>query len=295
MLERSTQFPSSPSRTRLAVLGSPIAHSLSPAIHRAAYETLGFDWEYDAIELSGESLPAFLSALDGRWRGLSLTMPLKRDVVSLLDWADPLVELVGGANTVVVSDDGLRGFNTDVEGAMRSILDAGLSELRAVWILGAGATAASLLVAAIRLGASTITVFARTPSKASPLQELGESLGATVIVRQWREAAEISEPPTVIITTVPGGAMDLKFALSVREAAALFDVAYDPWPSAVAQSWFDAGGTVISGHDLLVNQAIAQVRIFASGVADVPLSREADAIDAMRRAVSEQPQAHETS
>ncbi|WP_231604846.1 shikimate dehydrogenase [Salinibacterium sp. SWN139] len=284
-------------RFKLAVLGSPITHSLSPAIHRAAYQTLGFDWEYDAVELTGESLPAFLGALDRRWRGLSLTMPLKRDVVPLLDWADPLVELVGGANTVVVSEGHLRGYNTDVEGALRSFLDAGLSNLDSVWILGAGATAASLLVASIRMGAQSIEIFARTPSKAEPLKELGESLGATVTLRQWREATTATTAttaPTVIITTVPGGAMDLRFAEAVRTTSVLFDVAYDPWPSEIAASWYDAGGTVISGHDLLINQAIAQVRIFAAGTADVPLPHEADAIDAMRAAI-EQPEGHNHS
>jgi shikimate dehydrogenase len=273
-------------RSKLAVLGSPIAHSLSPAIHRAAYATLGFDWDYYAVELSGESLPAFVSELDGRWRGLSLTMPLKRDVVPLLDWADPLVELVGGANTVVVTDHGLRGYNTDVEGAMRSFLDAGLSSLESVWILGSGATAASLLVASIRLGATRIEIFARTPAKAEAVKELGESLGAHVAIRLWGESPSSPELPSAIITTVPGGALDLEFDERVRRSVALFDVAYDPWPSAVAKSWMAVGGTVISGHDLLVNQAIAQVRIFASGTPEVPLAHEAGAIDAMRAAIT---------
>lgn len=274
-----------PERSKLAVLGSPISHSLSPLIHRAAYATLGYDWEYDAIEITGESLPAFLSALDGRWRGLSLTMPLKRDVVPLLDWVDPLVELVGGANTVVISDHGLRGYNTDVEGAMRSFLDAGLSSLESVWILGAGATAASLLVASVRLGASKIEIFARTPAKAEPLQTLGESLGAQVVLRQWKEAPSSDEIPSAVITTVPGGALDVEFDESVRTAAVLFDVAYDPWPSEIAKRWLAVGGTVISGHDLLINQAIAQVRIFAAGTPDLSLTREGDAIDAMREAI----------
>lgn len=272
-------------RTKLAVLGSPISHSLSPAIHRAAYATLGFDWEYDAIELSGESLPAFLNALDGRWRGLSLTMPLKRDVVPLLGWVDPLVELIGGANTVVVTDQGLRGYNTDVEGAMRSFLDVGLSRLETVWILGAGATAASLLVASVRLGATRIEIVARTTSKAELLKALGESLGAEVVVRQWGEPSSSTAVPSAIITTVPGGVMNLEFEEKVRTGAVLFDVAYHPWPSEVAKAWMAVQGTVISGHDLLINQAIAQVRIFAAGTPDVPLVGEADAIDAMRAAI----------
>jgi len=273
------------SRTRLAVLGSPIAHSLSPVIHRAAYATLGFRWEYDPIEVSGESLPSFLASLDSRWRGLSLTMPLKRDVVPLLDWADPLVGLVGGANTVVISDAGVRGFNTDVEGAMRSFLDAGIGQLDSVWIVGAGATAASLMVASARLGATSVEIFARTPAKAAVLEQLGRTLGVSVTVRGWGDGPVSATPPTAIISTVPGGAMDLAFDEALRTSTVLFDVAYDPWPSAIASDWYKVGGTVISGHDLLINQAIAQVRIFAGGSPDKPLSHEADAIDAMRSAL----------
>ncbi|EAR24431.1 shikimate 5-dehydrogenase [marine actinobacterium PHSC20C1] len=272
-------------RTRLAVLGAPISHSLSPVIHRAAYDALGFDWQYDPIELTGESLPEFLRTLDSRWRGLSLTMPLKRDVVPLLDWVDPLVDLVGGANTVLITNAGLRGFNTDVEGAMRSFLDAGIGHLDSVWILGAGATAASLLVASARLGATNVEIVARTPSKAAVLDELGRTLGVSVSVRRWGDESSTEAPPTAIISTIPGGVMDLNFAGSVRTTTALFDVAYDPWPSAIADDWYAVGGTVISGHDLLINQAIAQVRIFANGSPDQPLLREADAIDAMRNAL----------
>lgn len=287
MLSASETPASAPeaSRTRLAVLGSPIAHSLSPVIHRAAYSTLGFEWEYDPIEMSGESLPSFLASLDSQWRGLSLTMPLKRDVVPLLDWADPLVELVGGANTVVFTDAGMRGFNTDVEGALRSFLDAGIGHLDSVWILGAGATAASLMVASVRLGATSVEIFARTPTKAVALEQLGRSLGVSVTVRSWGENSASATRPTAIISTVPGGAMDLAFDESLRTSAVLFDVAYDPWPSAIASEWYRAGGTVISGHDLLVNQAIAQVRIFSGGSPDQPLLHEADAIDAMRSAL----------
>jgi len=295
LLGGSDKVSAGSDRRKLAVLGSPISHSLSPTIHRAAYTTLGFDWEYQAIEVTGESLPAFVDALDGSWRGLSLTMPLKRDVVPLLDWADPLVELVGGANTVLVTDHGLRGYNTDVEGAMRSFLDAGVSHLDSVWIFGAGATAASMLVASVRLGATHVEIFARTPAKAQPLTTLGESLGAHVVVRGWTESPATAATPSAIITTVPGGAIDLEFDESVRRSTALFDVAYDPWPSDIARSWLAVGGVVISGHDLLINQAIAQVRIFAAGTSDVPLAREADAIDAMRAAIEPSTTQHDHS
>ena len=87
---------------RCAVLGRPIAHSLSPAMHRAAYARLELDWTYDACEVGEQDLPAFVAGLDDSWRGLSLTMPLKRAVLPLLDEVSPVASQVGAANTVVL-------------------------------------------------------------------------------------------------------------------------------------------------------------------------------------------------
>ena len=270
-------------RTRLAVLGSPIKHSKSPAIHRAAYDVLGLSWDYEAIEVDGAALPQFVSSRDATWRGLSLTMPLKRDVLPLLDRRDDLVELVGGANTVLFSDTAISGYNTDVRGAIQSFQDAGLHHLETVQILGAGATAASVLVAVARLGARRVDLAARTPSKAAPLETLASRLGIELVVRGWGVQDRSLRAPDAIVSTVPGGA-DLTFAEPIRERAVLFDVSYDPWPSALANSWADVGGSVISGFDLLINQAVGQVRLFVNGV-DEPLPDESVVVAAMRAAL----------
>lgn len=265
-------------RTRLAVLGSPISHSKSPAIQRAAYGVLGLDWTYEAIEMTGASLPEFLRSRDASWRGLSLTMPLKRDVLPSLDWRAPLVDLVGGANTVLLTDDGLRGFNTDVYGVERSFREAGVESLDRVLVLGAGATAASVIAGVARLGAMHVVVSARTREKAAPLVELGESLGVEVAV------TGLSDFPMAdaVVSTLPGGSYDLVFPEEVREASVLFDVAYDPWPSELAKQW---SGTLISGLELLINQAVGQVRIFVGGDPDVALPNEDAVVAAMRAAV----------
>jgi shikimate dehydrogenase len=272
-------------RTRLAVLGSPIAHSQSPAIHRAAYGLLGLPWSYDAQEITGESLAGYVRSLDGSWRGLSLTMPLKRDILPLLDRRDSLVDLVGGANTVLMTDDGLSGFNTDVYGVERSFRDAGVASLDSVHLLGSGATAASVLAGAARLGATRALVSARTPANAAPLEQLGEKLGIEVTVRRWGVADRSLSAPDAVISTVPGGSNDLVFPEEVRAQSVLFDVAYDPWPSQSARQWMDVGGTVISGLDLLVNQAVGQIRIFVSGDPTRALHREDEVVAAMRAAV----------
>jgi shikimate dehydrogenase len=271
------------SRTRLAVLGSPIAHSKSPAIQRAAYAVLGLDWTYEATDITGGALPAYLASRDSSWRGLSLTMPLKRDVLRLLDWSAPLVELVGGANTVLLTDDGVRGFNTDVYGVQRSFREAGLPVLSEVHVIGAGATAASVIAGVAGLGASRVTVSARAAAKAEPLVALGAALGVTVSVVGFTETPEAD----AVVSTLPGGQYGLEFPEALRRASVLFDVAYDPWPSALATQWADAGGRVIPGIELLLNQALGQVRIFVSGDPDLPLPNEDAVVAAMRSSVWE--------
>jgi shikimate dehydrogenase len=270
-------------RTHLAVLGSPISHSKSPAIHRAAYAVLGLEWIYDSAEVTGGTLAEYVATRGASWRGLSLTMPLKRDILPLLDWRDPLVDRVGGANTVLFADDGLRGFNTDVQGTVRSFEAVGVTRLDSVLLLGAGATAASVLVAVGELGATGVVVSARTPAKGRYLIELGEREGVAVEVVEWGTA---TGPHDAVVSTLPGGQNDLLFPEAMRSGSVLFDVAYDPWPSELARQWDAAGGTVISGLDLLINQAVGQIRIFTSGDQHEPLPREDAVVAAMRSAVA---------
>jgi shikimate dehydrogenase len=275
--------------TRLAVLGSPIAHSLSPALHRAAYGVLRLDWQYDAIEIDTVGLPAFIESCTGDWRGLSLTMPLKRDVVRLLDVADPFAELTGAANTVFFEQhrgrSRLLGFNTDVFGITQALGDAGVQRVTTVRMLGAGATAASALVAVAQLGARRVVVSARSPQKLIALIELGDVLGVDVHAARPDEADD-GLIPEVVISTLPGGARhDFRFGEGTRRAALLLDVAYDPWPSELAATWLETGGRVVPGIEMLVNQALMQVRIFVGGSPNIVLPTEDRVLAAMRAAI----------
>src|SRR5215813_8538402 len=148
---------------KAAVLGSPITHSLSPVLHRAAYQALGLTgWSYQAIECDAARLPGLLDGCGPGWAGLSLTMPLKRAVLPLLDRAEPLVTDVGAANTVVFGGGRRRGHNTDVPGMVAALAEAGLSgNPGEVLIAGAGATACSAVAAVRELGAREVTVAAR--------------------------------------------------------------------------------------------------------------------------------------
>ena len=269
-------------RRRLAVLGSPIAHSLSPVLHAAAYRVLGLDLEYDRVEVAEGELAGFVGSLDDSWRGLSLTMPLKREVLPLLDTVSPLAATLGVANTVVRDADGrLHGHNTDVEGIVRSVERRHDARPESAVLLGGGATAASAMHAAWQLGARSFSVHLRNPMKAGELTSLAGELGGDVMVAPLSELPELG-PLDFVVSTLPGGAAD-DLPLRPRSAeSVLFDVAYEPWPTRVASRWAAEGGVVISGLDMLVEQAIGQVRLFVGG-GDAPLDDE-DAVRAAMRA-----------
>jgi shikimate dehydrogenase len=279
---RSTPSTGTEAMRRLAVLGSPIAHSKSPGLHRAAYRLLGLDWEYSAIEMRGEGLGDFIDGLDASWRGLSLTMPLKQDVLPLLDEVEELAVLAGAANTVLFDAGRRRGFNTDVAGIVRALGEAGVTRAHRGVVIGGGATAASALVAVAELGAAHVRVLVRRPGAASDLVMLGTRLGLVVDEGRIDDLGKV-EDAGLVVSTVPGGT-ELGVAASDRlmSGAALLDVAYDPWPTLLAAEWIAAGGTVVHGLGMLLHQALIQVRIFVNGDPLAPLPDEDTVLAVMR-------------
>lgn len=273
----------------LAVLGSPIGHSKSPLLHRAAYRELALPWGYEAIEATGETLAGFVSTRDDSWLGLSLTMPLKRDILPLVDERDALVERTGTANTVLFGQrDGaryLRAFNTDVFGITESFQRRGFSTLGTVHILGGGATAASAIAAVGRLGARAVTVFVRDPARAAGLVAVGEADGVVVTIDRLENAVSAPAPGALISTLPTGVEAGLVFGADTRARAILLDVAYEPSPTPLGAQWLAAGGTVIDGIDMLIHQALVQVRIFSGSGPDAVLDGESNVLAAMRAAV----------
>ena len=190
---------------RLAVLGSPIGHSQSPALHRAAYARLGLDWEYSAIEIDGERLGGFVDGLDASWRGLSLTMPLKQDVLPMLDDIDQVARFTGAANTVLFDGASRRGFNTDIGGIVRTLAESDVDRVAHGVIVGAGATALSALVAMADLGARDVRVLVRRPGAAQPVADLGRRLGLVVDEAPIAALADIDDAD-LVVSTLPGTA-----------------------------------------------------------------------------------------
>jgi len=245
---------------RLAVLGSPIAHSLSPAIHRAAYRTLDLGWQYDAIEVPGGSLRSFLRTCDSTWHGLSLTMPLKAEAIVVCDEISPLAQQVGGANTITWHGSTSRAHNTDVLGFLNAIKLHDAAHIDAVAILGGGATARAA-VAAVSEFAESITVYIRDPLREDGLiAAMGDSAPELRIL-PWDQASRALAAPLVISTT-PQGVGDFLVDSIPANPGVLFDALYSPWPTPIAAEWHWKGGRVIGGLDLLVEQAIEQIRLF---------------------------------
>jgi len=261
---------------RAAVLGHPIAHSLSPVLHLAAYRALGLAWEYDRIDMTGDRLASFVGGLDASWVGLSLTMPLKEDVLPLLDEADDVVLATRAANTVVLSGGRRIGANTDVEGIVRTLADAGAGDgaVGTATVLGGGATARSALAALARIGATQVVAYVRRPEAGADLRRTGDALGLTVGLETWDDAVH-GLTASVVVSTVPRGAAD-HLATSVPTApGTLLDVVYDLWPTPLAAAWRDAGGAVASGLDLLLHQAVEQVRLMTGRTPPLDVLRAA--------------------
>ncbi|MGQ4417490.1 shikimate dehydrogenase, partial [Streptomyces sp. SAS_269] len=245
---------------RAAVLGSPIAHSLSPVLHRAAYDALGLSgWSYDRFEIDEAALPGFLDGLGPEWAGLSLTMPLKRAVIPLVDEISDAAASVDAVNTVVLSEDGRRvGDNTDIPGMVAALREHGIEEVESAAILGAGATASSALAALSRICTGEVVAYVRSEARAAEMRQWGERLEVDVRTVGWADAEQALHAPLVIATT-PAGTTDALAAAVPERPTTLFDVLYDPWPTELAARWSMFGGAVVGGLDLLVHQAVLQV------------------------------------
>src|SRR4051812_4762522 len=263
---------------RAAVLGSPIAHSLSPVLHRAAYAALGLSgWSYEAIECGTEQLPERLREVrdEEEFGGYSLTMPLKLSALGLVDELEPLARRVGAVNTIVRRDGCLAGYNTDVPGMVAAVHAAGITDVRTPTVLGGGGAAQAPPPAPAVLGAPSVRVLLRDPAKGAALERVAAEVGVGLDVQPWGRP----EDTDLLISTVPSGAADplaeLLAEFAWPGAAPLFDILYHPWPTPLAQVAKAAGVPVIGGLELLAAQAVGQVELMTGRAVDVEILRAA--------------------
>jgi shikimate dehydrogenase len=257
---------------RCAVLGDPVAHSLSPALHAAGYAEVGLaDWSYDAVRVPAGSLAGFVTDLDATWRGLSITAPLKREALAFASSVTDRARLAGGVNTLVRSESGWAGDNTDLPGAVSAIRERYAGPVRSGVILGGGATAASVGLALAELGATALTLAVREPARAA---ETAAALVAhpSAPVVDTVPLDSLSVAADVVVSTIPVAAQTPELVARCAGAPVVFEVTYNTWPTPLSAA---ATGVVVSGLDLLVHQAVLQFEQFAGIPAPLEAMRAA--------------------
>jgi shikimate dehydrogenase len=262
------------------VVGSPVAHSLSPVLHSAAYRALGLDgWSYERIERDAAGLPALVDSLDSSWVGLSVTMPAKRAALALAASATPRAAAVGAANTLVRKDSGWHADCTDVDGvvgALRATRGTHSFEDAHGVVLGAGGTACAALAGLMELGLSSASVVVRDVSRAGEVWSCAERLGLSLEVFSWSSAdfSLLAHLATVLVNTTPAEAV-APLIDDLAVAPHVLDVIYHPWPTALATAVGEHGGNLATGLDMLLHQAFRQVEQFTGRPAPQPAMRDA--------------------
>lgn len=258
---------------RCAVLGDPVAHSLSPVLHAAGYAELGLeDWSYDAVRVPAGSLAGFVADLDATWRGLSVTAPLKREALAFASTVTERSRLAGGVNTLVRGETGWAGDNTDLPGAVGAVRERYAGPVRSTLVLGGGATAASVGLAMVELGSSALTLAVREPARAAEAVAAITSHPSRPVVDAVRlEDVEASAGPfDVVVSTIPVDAQTPALVNRWADAPVVFEVTYNTWPTPLADA---ATGVVVSGLDLLVHQAVLQFEQFTGRPAPLDAMR----------------------
>lgn len=254
-----------------AVLGRPVAHSLSPLLHTAGYRALGLhDWAYGAHDLGADDLAGWVAQRGASWRGLSLTMPLKEAAFAVAATTSETARLTGSVNTLVRRDDlAWDAHNTDVHGLVAALshVDHG----GAATLLGSGATARSAAVALAQLGVTQARVAARNLATSTEVLALLDSLGVLAVPVTLEDWAV--ETGGLVLSTVPPAAGEAAAgrvgAGTDLRGVTLLDVVYADWPTPIAVAARGAGADVVSGLDMLVHQAARQFELFTRQVAPV--------------------------
>ncbi|NDC51721.1 MAG: shikimate dehydrogenase [Actinobacteria bacterium] len=236
---------------KLAVLGSPINHSLSPQIHSEAYRLLGIEASYERFQVEEESFSTFMKS-HADWNGFSLTMPLKSVGVEVCKSLSDSVMATGAVNTLIARDSSWFGYNTDVLGFEFLLQNR---DLRSVSVLGAGGTAKAALFA-LGLKGFGATVYRRNPQRDSLLMKSNPK----VEIRPWDEVEEAFSSK-LLINALPNSAFDSELKM-YRAKGDVMDSLYHPWPTPLGLTTDTQRYS--SGKDLLVAQALFQIELFAN-------------------------------
>ncbi len=256
------------------VAGYPIEHSLSPIIHKAGYEALGLNWNYEKYLLKEDELENFVNNRDKDFVGLSLTMPLKEKALEISDVITDLAKMVRSANTLIFKDGKIYSGNTDVYGIVHALKTNRKLDLSNPAVIGSGATARSAIYALKNLGAQNVMLCARNSLTVQEVSDIAIKVGIRSQIINWEDLAKAMNAST-LISTLPSKAMDKFAALGPEIPGTLLDIAYDPWPSKVALEWIFRRGFVVSGLEMLLHQACMQFELMTGLKAPIAQMRQA--------------------
>jgi shikimate dehydrogenase len=274
------------------VIGDPIEHSLSPAIHNAAFKHLKLDFVFLAFRVKAADLDNAMRGVRGLGiRGLNVTMPHKIAVIRYLDEADSNVRSLGSANTILNDAGKLSGFNTDGVGALHALRENGVNpEGKNVLLLGAGG-AAKAIAYALAQDAGALCILNRVPEKAAVLADalnrvfskevVGGVLSPSAVQKNLQEADILINATSVGMH--PNVNQSLVAPQWLKPDLAVMDIVYNPVETKLAKDAKAAGARVISGVEMLLYQGAASFQIWTGHAAPIEVMRTA-ALNQLRKA-----------
>ena len=243
---------------RGAVIGSPVEHSLSPLLHREAFDFLGLQGSYIRQEVPLETLNQFFTTHNSDFDYLSITMPLKEEALALDVVVVDIAARIRSTNTLYRRDESWHLTSTDGSGIISALKHEGFDSFDRVLVLGAGGTARAV-VGALDSAAKELVVLGRTSTRREVLESAVTH--ASFEYLRWNDSPGFSEYDLVVNTTPAGAADLLADSLAPGSCNLLFDVIYKPWPTVLGSRWSDSGGKVINGLELLMYQGIQQLSL----------------------------------
>ncbi|MGI0072475.1 MAG: shikimate dehydrogenase [Nitrosotalea sp.] len=250
-----------------AVIGDPIDHSLSPAIHNAAFLFLRLDCTYIAYRIAKGELEYGVESLKKIGiAGFNVTIPHKIDMVKLLNETDEECQLVGATNTVVNDNGFLKGYNTDVGGFLDPIrkrkIDCKNSD---VLLIGAGGAARAIVVAFLKEGVRKITVANRTKEKANDIIKIARQVGLESDYSDLVQAGEMAGNYKFIVNATSVGLKGVSCPIStekINKNSVVYDIVYMPVETPLIQQSKNQGATIIYGWEMLLAQAMKSFEIW---------------------------------
>ncbi|MHB1500337.1 MAG: shikimate dehydrogenase [Candidatus Dormibacteria bacterium] len=268
---------------QLGLIGSPVGHSPSAAMHRAAFSALGLDWDYRPIEVAAGDLPRAWAELRASLLGANVTIPHKMAAADLADRLTPEARASGSVNTLVFAADGVVGATTDGKGFLRALTAAGLASPGRALILGAGGASRAVAQALLSVGCE-VTITARRLEQALKVRScLAESVAAgvrAIAMEAEPISAQLAECDLLVNATPLGSQFHLDLCalpveVRLEPGLTVFDLVYSPQSTELIRRAARAGCRTLGGLDMLVQQAALSLEIWSGLPAPVGVMREA--------------------